>query len=57
MSDACTIKISRSVNDNDNSRVVRMTMIGDTTTYYSITYNHHSDNSRGAKYDLNKFMK
>jgi len=44
---------SRSV--NDTSGVVRLMIIGDTTTW-SITYDHHSDNYRGVIYDHNTFI-
>ncbi len=39
----------------DTSRVIRMTIIGDATTW-SITYNCHSDNSIGVIYDGNIFI-
>jgi hypothetical protein len=41
---------SRSI--NDRSRVVRMTIISDNTTW-SITYNCHSHDTSGAIYDHN----
>jgi hypothetical protein len=40
---------------NETSRDVRMTIIGDTTTW-SITYFSHSGNSRGVIYDRNIFV-
>jgi hypothetical protein len=43
---------SRSI--NDTFRVIRMTTVGDTTTW-SITYDHHSENTRGVIYDYNIF--
>ncbi len=36
---------------NDTSRVVRMMVVSDTTTW-STTYNHHFDNSRGVIKDI-----
>jgi hypothetical protein len=44
---------SRSV--NDTSRVIRMTIVSDATTW-SITYEHHSDNFRGVIYVCNIFV-
>jgi hypothetical protein len=40
---------------NDPSRDIRMTIAGDATTW-SITYNLHSDNSRGVIYYSNIFI-
>ncbi len=40
---------------NDTSRVIRMTIVGDITTW-SITYDCHSDNSRGVIYNNNIFI-
>jgi hypothetical protein len=40
---------------NDTSTVIRMTIVSDTTTW-SITYNHHSDDSRDVIYDCNIFL-
>jgi hypothetical protein len=40
---------------NDTSRVIRMTIIADTTTW-SITYNCHSEDSRGVIYDGSIFV-
>ncbi len=42
--------LSRSV--NDSTRVIRMMIISDASTW-SVTYDHHSDNSRGVIYDGN----
>ncbi len=41
---------SRSV--NDTFRIIRVTVVSDATTW-SVTYDHHSDNSRGVIYDRN----
>jgi len=51
---------SRSIIDdsksiNDTSRVVRITIVSDATTW-SVTYDHHSDSSRGVIYDHNIFI-
>ncbi len=51
---------SRSVIDdsrtvNDHSRVIRMTILSDPTTW-SVTYDHHSYNSRGVIYNRNIFI-
>jgi hypothetical protein len=40
---------------NDTSRVIRMTVIGNATTW-SITYNCYSDNFRVLIYDHNMFI-
>jgi hypothetical protein len=44
---------SRSI--NDTSRVIRMAFISDVTDM-SITYDRHSDDSRGVIYDHNIFI-
>jgi hypothetical protein len=41
---------------NDTSRVVRTTIVSDATTW-SITYDHHSDDSRGVIYGHIFFFK
>ncbi len=44
---ACVIKNITLV--NDTSRVIRMTIVNDASSY-GVTYNHHSDDSRGVIY-------
>jgi hypothetical protein len=47
--------LSKSRSINDTSRVVRMTIIGEATTW-SITYTHHSDDYRDVIYDCSIFI-
>ncbi len=42
-------------NVNDTPLVIRMPIVGETITW-SITYDHHSDNSSGVIYDRNIFI-